>query len=327
MTFHQDPDICPAVFEFLQYLEVQRNYTSATLQQYYLDLRRFFLFLLSQDREDTTEPLVKKPADIDQMFLQEITSQEVSSYLLWLAVEKQLQERTRNRRLATLKSFFRYLEEENQIKTNILRSFRPTKTKQTLPFYLEEPQIYALLDTVSGTFALRDRCLLLFMVSSGLRVSEVVSLTLSSVQGGQIRVLGKGNKERQVPLSDCTSHSLESYLKEQKSKFSRFSSDSCDSGHPSTFITSTAPLFLSRRNTALSVRAVQAMVSKYAQEAQLQGVTCHKLRHTAATQLLHYGANLREIQRILGHENLNTTELYTHVTNKDLKQVMSLLKI
>lgn len=313
MTFHQDPALCPAVFDFLQYLEVQRNYTPSTLQQYYLDLRRFFYFLLEGNQENspqiTSKRQINSPLDMDESYLQEITSQEVSSYLLWLAQEKGLQERTRNRRLATLKSFFRYLEEENLVKTNIMRSFRPTKTKQTLPLYLEEPQIHGLLDIVSGAFALRDRAVLLLMVSSGLRVSEVVSLTLSSVQGGQIRVLGKGNKERQVPLSAHTAHSLDAYLKE------------CPHPSPST------PLFLSRRNTALSVRAIQAMVSKYAQEAQLQGVTCHKLRHTAATQLLHCGANLREIQRILGHESLNTTQIYTHVTNQDLKQVMSLLKI
>lgn len=239
---------------------------------------------------------------LDAGFMEHITRKDVSDFLTWLVIERHVKEPTRNRKLAVLKSFFCFLEEMDYVQKNIMLQIKASKTRKSLPRYLEEAEMESLLETVNGVHWIRDTAIILLMMSSGLRVSEVVGLNLKSLQGDALAVLGKGNKERHVYLSPKTKDAVEEYL------LLRAEVD-CEA------------LFLSSRKGRLSVEAVQKMTKQYLCSIGKPEYSCHKLRHTAATHLLKRGANLREIQEILGHESIATTERYTHVSNEELKKV------
>lgn len=293
----------PLVYEFLSYLQVERGNSPQSVYNYFLDLRMFFRYLLCRKQGYALDELHTLPwQQIHLDDVQKISRPDISSFLLWLTMEKKLNQRSVNRKIAVLKSFFQYLVLLEYINRNVMASISSGKIEKNLPKYLEETQIDALLRGVSGRFWIRDLSIILFMVSAGLRVSEVAGLQLSSLRVGAVCVRGKGKKERQVYLSQRTLDALEEYLKVRPP-------------------VAEESLFLSQQEKALSVRAMQKTVDKHFQTAGLQNLSCHTLRHTAATQLLKQGANLREIQEILGHESVSTTEIYTHVSNDALKKV------
>lgn len=302
-------DQAPAlVYEFLSYMLIERGYSKESVYSYFTDLRLFFRFALSKKQGlalDEMETVDISKLDLE--FIEHISRRDVSGFLTWLVMEKQVKEPTRNRKISVLKSFFHFLVEQEYLEKNIMLQIKTTKIRKTLPKYLEEREIELLLSEINGTFWIRDTAIIMLMMSSGLRVSEVVGLDLKSLKRTSISVLGKGNKERQVYLSPKTMESLKDYLEIRP------------------FVESEA-LFLSSRKGRLSIEAVQKMTKIYLTRIGKGDYSCHKLRHTAATQLLQSGANLREIQEILGHESISTTEIYTHVSNDDLQRVAENLR-
>ena len=220
--------------------------------------------------------------------------------------------RTLNRRLATLRSFHRYLLAEKVLHEDVLAHLDPPKRPQSLPHYLTVKEMLALMKAPQGDgpLAIRDRAIIELLYASGIRVSELVGLKDADLRSDNeidsIKVLGKGDKERFVPLHQTATSALSRYLTKARPKL--LSPDFC------------AALFLSKSGRTLSRVAVYQRLRKLGQAAGIrQVVTPHLLRHTFATHLVHEGADLRSVQEMLGHTNLETTTIYTSVDAERLK--------
>ena len=219
---------------------------------------------------------------------------------------------TISRKISTLKSFFRYLKVNKQISQNPLtRIFLPKKDKK-LPVFLTVQEVMKLLnspdkDLFSGK---RDSIILEILYSSGIRVSELTNINVQDVDISQetIKVKGKGKKERIVPIGSQTTLRLNEFIKENKTdKTSKLT-----------------PLFISNQFTRLTPRSIQRIISKYSIRSKInKRITPHTLRHTFATHILNAGADLRSVQELLGHKNISTTQIYTHLTVDRLKNVYS----
>ena len=304
--------------DFLQYHEVVKGHSQATIDEYYLDLRTFFRFLklrrglVPRDADFASIPI----GDVDLGMLAKVTKGEVYDFLSFLSRDRVRQQRSREaeyglsavsraRKLATLKSLYQYLTvKTGKLEKNPLEGFDTPKTRRALPKYLSLEESLALLRSVGGRNKERDRCILTIFLNCGLRISELTGLNLSDVTGDQLRVLGKGGKERVVFLNDSTREAIEAYLALRPKE------------------ASSSALFLSERGNRIARSTVHRLVKVHLGEAGLsqEGFSSHKLRHTAATLMLHNGVDVRTLQELLGHEHLNTTEIYTHVESTDLRQ-------
>ena len=304
--------------DFLQYHEVVKGHSQATIDEYYLDLRTFFRFLklrrglMPRDADFASIPI----GDVDVPMLAAVTKGEVYDFLSFLSRDRVRQQRSREaeyglsavsraRKLATLKSLYQYLTvKTGKLEKNPLEGFDTPKTRRALPKYLTLEESRALLRSVGGRNRERDRCILTIFLNCGLRISELTGLNLSDVTGDQLRVLGKGGKERVVFLNDSAREAIDSYLALRPKE------------------AATPALFLSERGDRITRSTVHRLVKVHLGEAGLsqEGFSSHKLRHTAATLMLHNGVDVRTLQELLGHEHLNTTEIYTHVESTDLRQ-------
>lgn len=298
----------PMLYNFLGYLTVERGYSEKTIYNYFIDLRLFFRYMICIKTGKKTEEYAEVDiSGIDLMFIKDIARADITSFLTWMAFARHGNERTRNRKIASLKSFFRYLMEMEYIEQNVMSKVSVIKAEKTLPKYLDENAMSDLLLAITDDFWARDMAIIMLMMISGLRVSEVVALNRDSVGEGLVSVFGKGKKERQVYLTSQVEDAIKEYLAVRPD-------------------VSEEALFLSRTKKRLSNRGVQFMTTKYLDKIGLQGYSCHKLRHTAATQLLKSGANLRVIQDTLGHESISITEVYTHIHSDDMKNAMKKLE-
>jgi tyrosine recombinase XerC len=275
--------------KFMRYLEIEKNYSAHTLLNYHLDLKGFKRFCgdISLGR-------------IDYLFLRK--------YLAVLK-EKRLGNRSIGRKLSSLRSFFRFLTRENLIKTNPILMLSSPKLEKPLPSFMTEDEVSKLIEAVFlrndiDEFALRDRAILEVFYSSGLRISELVALDLNAVDfiSGIIKVMGKGKKERVVPVGDIALKAVRNYLKARKKD--------------------NEAVFLNKNGKRITTRGVRGIVGKYLKSVGLlRGISAHTLRHSFATHLLNRGADLRTVQELLGHANLSTTQIYTHLTTEKLKSV------
>lgn len=297
--------------EFLGYLQIEKGVSEKTIYEYFLDLRLFFRYMVAR-----RNGIIEKIENIEKMeintltlaFVEDIKRADISAYLAWLGTEKNQKDVTRRRKTSTIRSLYSYLMTMELIETNIMTKIPVLKVKKTLPKYLEAPEVEELLQAVNGTYWIRDVAMILLMTSCGLRVSEVASMDMNDIYEDSVRVLGKGNKERVVYLSARTKEALKEYAairpESQEKAF-----------------------FLSKSGNRIRVHRIQMMVKGYLDEIGKGDLSCHKLRHTAATQMLRSGGNLREIQMVLGHESISATEIYIHVTNSDLANLANALKI
>ena len=278
--------------KFLTYLKVERNYSPHTLINYSHDLREFYKSI-----GETKVELADKNS--------------LRKYLATLK-ENNLSKRTVARRTASLRSFFKYLKREGFVQNNPMTAIRNQKLEKKLPMVLDENEVSALLecpeDDLSGR---RDKAILETIYSTGMRVSEVVSLDIHKVDfiGGACRVTGKGNKERLCPIGDKALRSIRSYLELRKKDMKN----------------DAKALFLNhspnQKGTRLTARSVRRILDKYIEKTcRKANITPHTLRHSFATHLLNRGADLRSVQELLGHENLSTTQIYTHVSTQRLKE-------
>ena len=311
---------CPQILrDFLTYHENIKGQSPRTISEYYLDLRMFlrFIKLMRHDMPMNT-PLEDIPIkDVDLDFIRKITTSEIFDFLSYLANDRPLnpdstftdygiEPAARSRKLSAIKSFYKYLTvRTKQLEENPVADLEYPKLRKSLPKYLTMSQAAALLEAVSGQNAKRDYAILMLFLNCGIRRSELVGLNLSDVYEDRIRVVGKGNKERFVYFGSACHRAIESYMEERKN----------------LVLTDNRALFGSRNSNRISVTAVHRLVEKALLKAGLDATqfSAHKLRHTAATMMLSGGVDVKTVQEVLGHENLNTTQIYTHIENAELK--------
>ena len=221
-----------------------------------------------------------------------------------------LEATARARKIAAIRSFYKYLTSKAKLLgENPMQNLDSPRLKKSLPRYLSLDECIQLLESVDEPNQVRDYCILTLFLNCGLRISELVSLNLQDVREEQLRVLGKGNKERMIFLNGACRAALDDWLAE------RSQSAAVDRN----------ALFLTRRHTRMTTDAVHYMVKQRLKKAGLDAslYSSHKLRHTAATLMLQNGVDVRTLQEVLGHENLNTTQIYTHVDNAELRMAAS----
>ncbi len=279
------------VKNFLSFLETEKNASTHTVKNYAVDLREFSVFNRGKN-------------------IVEISYLDIRSFLAHLK-EKSYTRSSISRKLACLRSYFKYLARENVIKTSPASDIATPKREKKLPQFLNQEEITHLLeappkDTWEGK---RDNAIMEMLYSSGLRVSELVGLNHDDMDlfSGLVRVRGKGKKERILPVGQMALKSVREYLDAKPPRLR-------DHGLKK-------PLCLNRSGGRLTDRSVRRMLLKYTRQIALKKVVSpHMLRHSFATHMLDRGADFRSVQELLGHENLSTTQIYTHVTTKRLKE-------
>ena len=310
---------CPIVLrEFLVYHENIKGQSPLTIQEYYLDLRMFlrFIKLMRNDMSLKTALEDVDIRDVDIRFIEEIDTSDVFDFLSYLAndrvfraepyAEHGISPASRARKLSSIKSFFKYLTiRTKQLQENPVADLEYPKLRKSLPKYLTLEQSAALLQAVSGPNEKRDYAILMLFLNCGIRRSELVGLNLTDVYEDRIRVVGKGNKERIVYFSKACRKAIDNYLAERTQ----------------VVLSDNRALFGSRDSNRISVTAVHRLVKKALLQAGLdpEQYSAHKLRHTAATMMLSGGVDVKTVQEVLGHENLNTTQIYTHIESTELK--------
>jgi site-specific recombinase XerD len=314
----ESPEI---IREFLFYHETIKGHSRKTVNEYFYDLRMFFRFLkihkgLVPQEIDFDEISI---IDIDFKFVESVTITDVYEYLVFLTRDRPTHQNSKNtnyglnpasraRKTAVIRSFYKYLTLKStnyRLVKNPVADLDAPKLRKTLPRYLSLGESTKLLDSVDGMYKERDFCILTIFLNCGLRISELANLDVRDISGDSLRVLGKGNKERIVYINDACADALNDYLLIRKS----------------VPINKEHALFLSSRRKRISISTVHNLVKKHLLAAGLDSskYSSHKLRHTAATLMLKSGVDIRTLQELLGHEHLNTTQIYTHVESSSLR--------
>ena len=317
MNRYQD---CPKILrDFLIYHETIKGQSQLTISEYYLDIRMFlrFLKLMRNDMPIDTRLDDINIRDVDLDFVELVTTSEVFDFLSYLANDRTanpdapvpeygISASSRARKLSSIKSFFKYLTvRTKQLTENPVADMEYPRLRKSLPKYLTMEQSAALLQSVSGPNEKRDYAILMLFLNCGIRRSELVGLNITDVYEDRIRVLGKGNKERFVYFGSACRKAIDQYMEQRKDMV----------------LTDNRALFGSRDHNRISVSAVHRLVKKALLQAGLDSTqySAHKLRHTAATMMLSGGVDVKTVQEVLGHENLNTTQIYTHIESTELK--------
>ena len=311
---------CPQILrDFLTYHETIKGQSQLTISEYALDLRMFLRFvkLMRCDMPVNTDLELIDIRNVDLAFVRDIRSSDVFDFLSYLASDRPLNANssisdygvsatTRARKLSAIKSFYKYLTvRTKQLQENPVADLEYPKLRKSLPKYLTLEESTALLRSVSGANEKRDYAILMLFLNCGIRRSELVGLNLTDVYEDRIRVVGKGNKERFVYFGNACRKAIDTYLQERNK----------------VVLSDNRALFGSRDGNRISVSAVHRLVKKALLQAGLDSTqfSAHKLRHTAATMMLSGGVDVKTVQEVLGHENLNTTQIYTHIENTELK--------
>ena len=309
---------CPQILkDFLSYHETIKGQSAKTIQEYYLDLRMFlrFMVLVKREMPYDTDLNTIEIKDVDLAFIETISVSDIFDFLSYLANDRIPDQRehavpgigsaARARKLSSIKSFYKYLTHSKQLDVNPVQDMEFPKIRKSLPRYLTLEQCTSLLKAVDGPNAKRDYAILMLFLNCGIRRAELVGLNLTDVYEDRIRVVGKGNKERIVYMGAACKAAIDAYLPERNKMV----------------LTDNRALFGSRDKNRISVTAVHRLVKKHLLAAGLDAsqFSAHKLRHTAATLMLSHGVDVKTVQEVLGHENLNTTQIYTHIESTELK--------
>ncbi|MFI3252870.1 MAG: tyrosine-type recombinase/integrase [Eubacteriales bacterium] len=305
---------------FLIYHQAILGHSKKTVEEYFLDLRNFFRYLrLEKENMPMETPLDSiSIMEINIDFIKTVQLTDVYNYMHYLGnnrlqnakdpnASRGLSAKTRARKVATIRTFFKYLtNKEKLLSENPMQDLDTPRVQTSLPHYLNLEESIGLLEAVSGKNQKRDYCILCLFLNCGLRISELVGLNVTDVREDQLRVLGKGNKERMLYLNEACLSAISDWLVLRQGKNIK--------NVPALFITD-------QKRDRISTAAVHKLVKKYLTNAGLDSsqYSSHKLRHTAATLMLKNGVDVRTLQEVLGHENLNTTQIYTHVDNEGLR--------
>ena len=291
-TFEQYPE------RFLSYLTVEKACSELTVTNYSKDLTSFAAFWRERAK--------------GAVLWERVSPLDIRAYLALLN-EKGYARRTIARRISALRSFYKFLVRENILDTSPLAKVRSPKLEKKLPGFLDEVEIDELLALPdSKPLGRRDQAVLELLYATGCRVSELVGLTLERLDLSNrfVILLGKGNKERLVPLGNTCCAALAAYYPFRLELMQKYRAEQHDQ------------VFVNSRGGPLTDRSVRRILDKYISQLALRKqVSPHTIRHTFATHLLSHGADLRAVQELLGHANLSTTQIYTHVTTERIAAV------
>ena len=308
--------------EFLFYHETIKGHSKRTIDEYFLDLRTFLRYMKLHKNYAPQNAVFDEISimDVDIELVKSVTLSDVYEYLAFLSRDRPIRKNSKNteyglsantraRKIAVIRSFYKYLtlrsNTANRLEENPIADLDSPKLRKALPRFLSLEESVKLLDGVDGMYKERDYCILTIFLNCGLRISELAGLDLTDLRADSIRVLGKGNKERVVFINDACAEAINDYLLIRKD----------------ISAIDQKALFLSSRRTRISTSTIHNLVKKHLQAAGLDSTqySSHKLRHTAATLLLKNGVDVRTLQELLGHEHLNTTQIYTHIENSSLR--------
>ena len=306
----------PVLQEFLNYHESILSHSAKTVDEYFLDLRAFFRYLKLRRDPRTHQDIPFQEIniqDVDLDFVSQVQLSDIYGFLTFLsggAQSGKAESSTRARKCAAIRSFYNYLcVHARQMESNPTQALNNPKLRKTLPRYLTLTESLQLLEAVTGPNEIRDYCILTLFLNCGFRVGERVGLNVQDIRDDTIRVLGKGNKERQLYLNEACLGAIREYLAIRPEPKD-------DPRHRDA-------LFVSRNKTRLTTRSVENIVQKAVAQAGLDPkYSPHKLRHTAATLMLNNGVDIRTLQDVLGHENLGTTQIYTHISDANMKMAV-----
>lgn len=275
---------------FLNYLKVEKNYSDNTIQGYHKDLLDYKEYLNGKNIKDTNYKFIR-------------------NYLSYMFLKK-YEKKTISRHISTLRSFYKYLVNENIISKNPMLLISNPKPDKKLPnfLYYDELEILLNIPDKETILGLRDALILEMLYSTGIRVSELINIKLKDINFSdkKILILGKGSKERYVLYGNTLKQILDLYLKNSRPKLNKNSEY----------------LILNKNGNKITDRGVRLIISNILKKGELDyHVSPHTLRHTFATHMLDNGADLKSVQELLGHSNLSTTQVYTHITNERLRSV------
>lgn len=314
MKREQITDIPPYCVDYIVNLQVVRSLSPLTVHEYYLDLRKFFRYLKAGDVDaETFETVDASDFTIEQF--KEITLGRLYEYLAYLQSDQNVSPRSRMRKISSIRGLYKHLKTQKLIEENPSLDLHLPKIQKRLPQYLTFRQSYELLNAIDGRFKARNLAMITIFLNCGIRLSELVGLNLTSINEREMRVIGKGNKERILYLNDACLSALREYADERK-KY--------------TFkITEPEALFVSQKGKRISQRMVQTMVHEFMERCGIDTsvFSVHKLRHTSATLMYQTGVDVRVLQEILGHANLGTTEIYTHIKDSQILESMQKISI
>lgn len=279
---------------YLEYLKFQKNYSDYTIKSYHIDIEEYLDYL-------EKECLKFKDVEYD----------DLRFYLMFLKDERKDNNTSINRKLSALRGFYKYLANEGIVKSNVFSLVNGPKKSKKLPRYFEYNELEELFNIPDKRLPLgqRDLLLLELLYATGVRVGELVNIKVRDIDLGQrnILILGKGNKERYVTYGDYCEEALKLYL---------------DDGYRSLNIQDSDFLFLNKNGGVLTERGVRYILDQIIKKTELsKNISPHMIRHSFATHLLNEGCDLLTVQKLLGHESIKATQIYTHVSTDRLKEV------
>lgn len=279
---------------FIEYIRIERNYSDYTETNYLIDLEQF-------------EEYLKRK----RISYKNIKYKEITIYVKYLKEEKNLKPTSINRHLSSLRSFYNYLLKENIIESNPFKLMNGPKKEKKLPNYMKYSEFETLINSCDETpLGIRNKALIELLLATGARISEIINIEVNDIDfsNREIKVLGKGNKERICYFNSYSESALKEYLEESRPiLLNNKKSDR---------------LFINHIGGELTDRGVRTILDNLIKKACLNNkITPHTFRHTFATMLLNEGCDLKSVQELLGHVNLSTTSIYTHITNDRIKDI------
>lgn len=311
--------------DYLSYLKSIRALSEKTISEYRYDLINFIYYQILRkiyynDKQNLNKDIEDENININKIFnksfISDINIQDMYSYISYLDNELNDNASTRSRKISALRSFYKYLHQEIEIiDINITEKLRNPKIQKRQPVYLTLSETEHLLDTINEEknefLRNRDMAIVFTFLTTGMRLSELVSVDLNDIKDDHFTIIGKGNKERTIYLTKNCIDLIDNYIMIRKNYLKDIKIDA---------------LFISTRKKRISNRAVQSTVDKYLKKAgfDTRVYSTHKLRHTAATLMYKYGnVDIRALKDVLGHESVSTTQIYTHLDNEDLKRAVN----
>lgn len=277
---------------FINYLLIDKKYSLHTKDSYFNDLKRYCKYMKDH-----------------HVCFQNIKKQDIQNYLKELK-EEQISEKTISHHLTVIRSFYKFLLLEKRVTDNPAKLIELPKIRKTLPSVLTEKEVDLLLSiSLNNSYDYRNKAILELLYATGLRVSELTQLTFSDIDldAAMIRVYGKGRKERLLPVGEYATMALKIYIEEHRSFFIKKEKNDY--------------LFLNNHGKKITRQGIFKIIKQIAKEKKIQvNFSPHTLRHSFATHLLNHGADLRSIQELLGHADISTTQIYTHVTSEKIKE-------
>lgn len=304
----KDNKTCTILEQYLSYLTVVKGRSPLTAIEYRIDNLLFFSFVKS--KRNYAEEVIKLRdfSDVDIDFIKSITVADMYDFITYCGNERNVTTATRARKIVSIRQFWKYLRNKaHLLEINVAEELESPKLPKRMPKYLSLEEAIRLL--IESENSARGFCILTVFLNSALRLSELVSINVEQVETDTLRIIGKGDKMRQVFLTPSTKNAISSWLEVRQ-----------------TMNPQTNALFITKNGTRVTSRGVQDIVKKYLKKAGLdgRGLSTHKLRHTAATILFQYGkVDVRVLMEILGHSNLNTTQIYTHCSTEQLQSAVN----